>query len=116
MKIGTKEYGFKLTVGASIQIAKLCPNGDLSRIAEAVGGDYGSQADTMARLIVALSNGYAASEEFEGREANRLTYEDVLSLSPSEFTEVSAEAFRVFGVDVKGDIEVESEKKAAAEG
>lgn len=116
MKIGTKEYGFRLTVGASIQISKLCPDGDLSRIAEAVSGGYGKQADVMARLIVALSNGYAAAEEFEGRTANRLSYEDVLSLSPAVFTEVSAEAFRVFGVDVKGDIEVESEKKAAAEG
>ena len=37
MKIGNKEYGFRLTVGASVQIAKLCPNGDLSRISEAIG-------------------------------------------------------------------------------
>lgn len=116
MKIGNKEYGFKLTVGASLQIAKLCPGGDLARIAEAVGGEYGQQADVMARLIVALSNGYAAAEEFEGRTANRLTYEDVMAFSPAMFTDASAEAFKVFGVDAKGEIEVESEKKAAAEG
>lgn len=116
MKIGNKEYGFKLTVGASMQIAKLCPNGDLARIAEAVGANYGQQAEVMAKMISALSNGYAASEEFEGRKANRLSYEDVLSLSPALFTEVSAEAFRVFGVDVRGEIEVETEKKAEVEG
>ena len=74
MVINGKEYGFKLTVGASIQIAKLCPNGDLSRIAEAVGGEYGQQAEAMAKFVEALSNGYAAAEEFEGRKANRLTY------------------------------------------
>lgn len=116
MIINGNEYGFKLTVGASIQVAKLCPNGDLARIAEAVGGDYTTQADAMAKIIVALSNGYAAAEEFEGRKANRLTYEAVLSLSPSMFTDVSAEAFRCFGVDVKGEIEVEASKKAAEEG
>ena len=42
MKIGNKEYGFRLTVGASLQIAKLCPNGDLSRISEAIGTQYGT--------------------------------------------------------------------------
>lgn len=116
MKIGNKEYGFKLTVGASMQIAKLCPEGDLARIAEAVGTKYDQQADVMAKMIEALSNGYAAAEEFEGRQANRISYAEVLSLSPAAFTELSAEAFRVFGVDVKGEIEVETEKKAAVEG
>lgn len=115
MLINGKEYGFKLTVGASIQIAKLCPDGDLARIAEAVQGEYGHQAEVMAQLIVALNNGYAAAEAFEGREANRLSIEAILSLSPAEFTEVSAEAFRCFGVDVNGEIEVET-KKAEAEG
>lgn len=116
MLINGKEYGFKLTVGASIQIAKVCPNGDLSRIAEAVGGEYGQQAESMARFVAALSNGYAAAEEFEGREANRLSYESVLALSPNLFTEVCAEAFRAFGADVKGEIEVQSSKKEGAEG
>ena len=116
MVINGKEYGFKLTVGASIQIAKLCPNGDLSRIAEAVGGEYGQQAETMARFVEALSNGYAAAEEFEGRNANRLSYESVLTLSPSVFSDVCAEAFKAFGADVKGEIEVEPSKKAVEEG
>lgn len=116
MHINGKEYGFKLTVGASIQIAKLCPNGDLSRIAEAVGGEYGQQADTMAKFIEALSNGYAAAEEFAGRKANRISYESVLSLSPNLFSEICNEAFKAFGADAKGEIEVEASKKAVEEG
>lgn len=116
MNINGKEYGFKLTVGASIQIAKLCPNGDLARIAEAVEGGYEKQTETMAKIVSALSNGYAAAEEFEGRKAERLTLEAVLSLSPDQFTEISEEAFMAFGVDVKGEIGVESSKKAEAGG
>lgn len=118
MKIGNKEYGFRLTVGASVQIAKLCPDGDLTRIGDAIGKDYGHQAESIARIIVALNNGYAASEEFEGRTADRLTYDAVMSLSPASFSELSAEAFRCFGVDVKGEVEIEPTKKAeaAAEG
>jgi hypothetical protein len=116
MKIGNKEYGFKLTVGASVQIAKLCPDGDLSRIEEAIGKNYAQQAEAMATIIVALNHGYAAAEEFEGRKANRLKVEDVLSLSPELYSEVSAEAFRAFGADIRGEIEVESSKKAEAEG
>lgn len=116
MKIGNREYGFRLTVGASMEIAKLCPGGDLSKIDEAIGNGYGEQAEAMARMIVALNHGYAAYEEFEGRKAFRLTLENVLSLSPSVFTEMSQEAFRAFTGDIDGEIEVETEKKAGAEG
>lgn len=116
MQIGKHEYGFRLTVGASIQIAKLCPNGDLARIGEAVGNGYGEQAETMAQMIVALNNGYCAAEEFEGRKAHRLTVDNVLSLSPATFAKLSHEAFKAFIGDIDGEIEVESEKKAAEEG
>lgn len=116
MKINGKEYGFKLTVGASVQIAKFCPNNDLARIGEAIGENYVAQAETMANIIFALNNGYAASEEFEGRKANRLTVEGILSLSPTEFANVAQRAMKSFVNDIDGEIEVESEKKAAAEG
>lgn len=116
MKIGNKEYGFRLTVGASVQIAKLCPDGDLARIGEAVGNGYGEQAEAMAKMIVALNGGFVAAEAFEGRDANRLTYEGVLSLSPATFAELSQEAFRSFIGDADGEIEVKTEKKAGAEG
>ena len=116
MKIGNREYGFKLTVGASVQIAKLCPGGDLSKIGKAIGNGYGEQAEAMAAMIVALNNGYAASEEFEGRKAHRLTLENVLSLSPAVFADLSVEAIKAFQRDVNGDMEVESEKKAGVEG
>ena len=116
MNIGNKTYGFRLTVGASVQIAKLCPDGDLGRIAESVGGGYGQQAETLAKIIAALSNGYAASEAFQGRDANRLSVEDVLSLDPKTFEAVTKEAFAAFGIDVKGEVEVAPTKKAAVEG
>lgn len=116
MKIGNREYGFRLTVGASIEIARLCPDGDLARIGEAVGKGYGEQATTMAKVIVALNRGYVASEEFSGRNAHSLTVDNVLSLSPSVFADLSAEALRAFMGDVEGELEVETEKKAAVEG
>ncbi|MBO7206920.1 MAG: hypothetical protein J6W10_04835 [Kiritimatiellae bacterium] len=116
MKINGKEYGFKLTVGASVQIAKLCPGGDLSKISTAIGNGYGEQAEAMALMIVALNHGYAAAEEFAGRKANRLVVEDVLSLSLSDFADLSVEAIKAFQRDVNGEIEVETEKKAGAEG
>lgn len=116
MKIGKKEYGFRLTVGASIAISRLCPNGDLSKIEKAIGNGYGDQAETMAKIIVALNNGYAAAEEFEGRQASRLTLENVLALTPDVFAKLSEEAMSAFVKDADGEIEVESEKKAGAEG
>ena len=116
MKIGNKEYGFRLTTGASVEIAKLCPNEDLLKIGDAIGNGYGRQAEAMARMIVALNEGFVAFEKFEGREANRLTYEHLMSMSPAQFAEVSRNAIKAFTGDIDGEIEVESEKKAAAEG
>lgn len=116
MKIGNKEYGFRLTVGASVQIAKLCPNGDIARISEAVGTQYDKQAEVLAQIVSALSNGYAAAEAFEGRKANRLSVDDVLSVDPKTFEELTKEAFAAFGADVKGEVEVSATKKAAVEG
>ena len=105
-----------MTVGASVQIARLCPDGDLARISEAVGTNYGEQAETLAKMISALSNGYAAAEAFEGREAARLSVEDVLSVDPKTFEALTREAFAAFGADIKGEVEVKPTKKAAAEG
>ena len=111
-----KDYGFRLTVGASVQIAKLCPNGDLSRIGEAVGGEYANTVETMCEIIVALNNGYAASEEFEGRTAARITKDQLYAMDPATFAEMQNKAMKAFGVDVKGEIEVKSTKKAEEEG
>lgn len=116
MIINNKEYGFSLTVGASVAIAKLCPNGDISRIGEAVGGDYASTVETMCEIILALNSGHAAQEAFANRDANRLTKEELMAMPPNLFMEIQQEAMKAFGIDIKGEIEVVSEKKAVVEG
>ena len=111
-----KEYGFALTTGASVVISRLCPDGDISRIVDALSGAYGDTIETMCSIIVALNGGYVAQEKMCGREAKRITAEELLALSPSDFMEVQQTALKAFGVDLKGEIEVVSEKKAGVEG
>lgn len=116
MIINGKEYGFKLTVGASVKVASMCPNGDLAKLGEVMKGAYGKQADSIAKIVSYLNEGYVAAEKFAGRDANVLTVDGIMSLSPTEFTALSDEAFQAFVGDASGEIEVESEKKAGAEG
>ena len=111
-----KEYGYALTVGASIAISRLCPNGDISRIGEAVSGEYGDTVEKMCAIIVALNGGYVAEEKLAGREAARITMEELLAMRPADFLEMQKQALRAFGLDLNGEIEVVSEKKAGVEG
>ena len=112
MKIKNTEYGFRLTVGASIRIAELCPNRDLSRISEAIEKNYGTKADLiMSRILLELNAGYAAAEAYEGRAAARLKLIDVLELQPVEFGAACDEAVQVFARDIDGEIEIVAKGK-----
>ena len=41
MIIFGKERGFSFTVGASVEIAEMCPDGDLTKIEKFLSGKYG---------------------------------------------------------------------------
>lgn len=114
MVIHGKEIGFALTVGASVNIAKLCPNNDISRIDEVIGSDYVSVVETTSKLMRWLNDGYVGLEKLAGREAARITDEEIMLLTPKELTDVTQHLFGVLRSDSKPEIEVES--KNAEEG
>lgn len=113
MEIFGHEYGFLLTVGASAEVAELCPGGDITRIGEALNGRFADTIEVSARYIVAMAAGYDAAQAFSGVQVGHppLTVEMMKALSMSKFKEVQAAAMASFRNDTTPSVEVEPSKK-----
>lgn len=115
MNIKGKNIGFTLTVGASIELARICPDKDISRIGEVFGGDYMTNLENIVKFISIMSKGFKDSEALEGRKADYLTEDQVKGLRPDELTTLMNEAMESFKVDAQGEIDAESKKEAGGE-
>lgn len=116
MRIHGKEVTFALTVGASAEIAKLCPGGDLRKVGEMLGeSNYGQSVDFIAQFIEILSRWGAKMKKWEGENYDTLSLDEILSLSPTEFSSLQMEAMSAFGNDGAGEIDAESTDPKNAE-
>lgn len=113
MIVHGKERNFLLTVGASSEIADLCPGGDLSRIGEVLEGSYNKTLRTVAKMIAAMSRGYENNRKYEepGYEPDPLTVDEIMSLPTKVLGELEAEALAKFSEDSGTSVEVEEPKK-----
>ena len=98
MVVYGKERGFLMTVGASAEIAKLCPGKKLENLREVFGGEV-NDADSLentARVVVALNKGYESSRHYEDPSyaMEPLTVDQLLSLDMETFRRVTNEAVR----------------------
>ena len=73
MIIFGKERGFSFTVGASVEIAEMCPDGDLTKIEKFLSGKYGRVTRNGAKLIIELNKAYPQSAELYQRQQFRNT-------------------------------------------
>ena len=115
MQIGKHDYQLMLTVGAADTIAKLCPDGELSRMGELLKA--GNTLDVVAELIVAMANGYDDFQTLMGEEIThpRLTKAMVMSLPFPELRKLQTEMVRKFAEDVTARVEVAPSKKNTGE-
>lgn len=113
MEIFGHEYGFMLTVGASAEVAELCPGGDLGKIGEALKGRFADTIEVTSRFVVAMANGYDAAQAFAGEpvEHPSLTVAMLKALPFAEFKAVQAAAMASFRGDTTPSVEVEPAKK-----
>ena len=117
MVIHGKERGFALTIGATIEIAEFCPNGDISKIGDAISrGGYARQMANICKLIVALNKGYEERRAFEeaGYIPDPITEQEVRSLTTKDLTELQGEAMAAFAQDSKTTVETKPPKKKVA--
>lgn len=115
MKIKGKDIGFTLTVGASIELAKICPNNDITKIGELFAENYLANMENIVKFISIMSKGFRDAEALEGRKVDCLTEEQVKALRPDELTDLMNGAMESFKVDSKGEIDADSKKEAGGE-
>lgn len=117
MTVYGKERGFLMTVGASAEIAKLCPGQKLENLSAVFSADAGDadSLETTAKLICALNRGYETNQRFTdpSHKAEPLTIDEVLSLQVEDFKKLQAEA--VAAMLPKREIQTESVKKNMGE-
>ena len=100
------EEKLALTVGASIEIAKLCKDEDFGNVGLLLTGEgksYEEQTRTWAQIISILSK--AADGE------HYLTVEDVLGLEMPDYILLREKVFKCFDVDTAVTVKLESQKK-----
>lgn len=110
MRIYGKEVGFALTVGASAEVAAMCPGGDLNRVGELLQGDFAETAEFAAKFIVALNKGYVSKKKWEGETAEEVCFEEIMSLDSRTFFDLQMEAMKAFGEDSEPEIETDAKK------
>lgn len=113
MLIHGKERKFKLTVGASARVSEFCPDGDITRIADALKGSYATTMHNIAEIIAALSEGYenARAYEEEGYTPCPLTTPEILTLSMAELSALQNEALSAFSADAQTSVDLAPSKK-----
>lgn len=113
MIVHGKERSFLLTVQASVDIAEMCPGGDLGRIGEALEGPTNKNLRFIAKFIAALSRGYESSRKYEepGHEPDPLTVDEIMSMPFKEITALLSEAMTVFSEGTKTEVELKDSPK-----
>ena len=95
MEIFGKERGFLMTVGASAEMAKRCPDHRLENWAAMLrDGDDAATIEHRAALICILNKGFEENKHFSNPEytADPLTIPQVLSLPADQFLPLLNEA------------------------
>lgn len=123
MLIHGKEYGFRFTVGASIKIAKLCPEGKIENMDAMLNAPIAELLEFLAKMAVIMNEGYrmqkafaadVTAPDFEAGGA-AVTEELILSLDTNQMKELTETLLSMQKKDSKTTVEAVSAKKKAEE-
>lgn len=121
MLIHGKEYGFRFTVGASIKIAKLCPEGKLENFDAMLNAPTSEVLEFVAKVAVAMNEGYRMQKAFAAdvtapdfdAAGPALTEEMVMSLDANQMEEMAESLISMQKKDSKTTVGVAPAKKKA---
>jgi hypothetical protein len=108
MEYNGRKIGFKRTVGAVSDLAKIAPDGRVDRLGEIFSEDnLGLTLESGAKFLAILNKWYEKSLVFEnkGYVPDPIPEEWFLALDMEDFTEIMSEAMRQFGVDDEVTVE-----------
>lgn len=109
-----KPYELMMTVGASEEIAKLCPDGKLENIYKVFDGKSDAEAlDFSVRFICILSNAADENAEFAGNPVDhpKLTDKMLKAMPADQFALMQGIAMGAIKESSETSVEVEPSKK-----
>ncbi len=113
MVIHGKERSFRLTVGASSKISKLCPGKDIKNIGKLFSGtDTATMIDLVAEICSILSEGHENAKKYEepGYVPDVLSADEVMTLTLDEISGLQDEMMATIERDMATEIKTEPVK------
>lgn len=113
MELNGREIKFLRTVKATSDIAKMCPDGNIERLGELLGGDLSTTLETGAKIIHYLNEGYEMNKHFMDKsyQPQILDVDEIMYLDDVTFTELMKSAMAGIGNGAETTIEIEPTKK-----
>ena len=108
MEYNGRKIGFKRTVGAVSDLAKLAPDGRMDRLGEIFSeNDLGLTLESGAQFLAILNKWYEKSLVFEDKDyiPDPIPEEWFMSLDMDDFMELMNQAMKQFEEDDKATIE-----------
>lgn len=113
MNYNGHKIGFKRTVGAIAEMAKLAPGGDIGRMGEVfANGNLGETVENGAKFLAILNKWYEKSKVFEepGYQPDPAPEEFFMLLDMEDYTDLINEAMETFNLDDQTTVEAVSKK------
>ena len=112
MFVHGREVKFKFTIGASIEVARMCKDGKLENIGSIFEGTYEEVAHNNNMFIIALHKGYIDSMKYEDPKYDEqlLTEDEILVLDNKDYEKLQDEAYAAYYGDSKRNVETEPVK------
>lgn len=112
MFVHGRDVKFKFTIGASIEVARMCKDGKLENIGSLFEGNYEEVAHNNNMFIIALHKGYIDSMKYEDPkyEEQLLTEDELLVLDNKDYEKLQDEAYAAYYGDSKRNVETEPVK------
>lgn len=113
MKLYGKEYGFRFSVGAAMEIAKRCPEEKLEKLTDLMNAGTAQSMELLCALAEQCSLAYEQAKAFEtgAPPAQHLTQEMARSLDFAQLSALTEEVMSAFSADGKTTVELDEPKK-----
>ena len=109
MELNGREVGFRRSVFATMEIAKICPNKDPNRLGELLGGDIVTSMETAITFVC------AKKLEDPAYKPNPITEEELLDETEGSLMDLVNAAVDAYMADGKQTVEAEPVKGKNAE-
>lgn len=114
MVINGRECGFRFTISASIEVAELCPDKDISKLGELFKEEsFKNSVIQTVKLAAILSKANEEAVAYDGsrKPEKPLTEGELLSLTQDKFYAVKDEIVKACIGDAARTVEIEPPKK-----